>query len=232
VLSFSVAAEVPRPRLTATGLRYGIPRPAPPALESALPFLATLAQLWIFAALIGLALVAHDLVPFAFGSKWEGVVQPLEVLSVYVAFRSIVALLPKVLTAVGNARFVMWNDLAALIILPSAFYIGSHWGTAGIAWGWVIAYPLVAVPLYGKTFKTIGMTMGEYLRALRPAIEATLVMVVATQLFKWSLHPGHSLLFRLGVEVAVAVTVYFGSLLLLHRARMLTFYRLAKSFRN
>ena len=84
-----------------------------------------------FPATIGLALIARELVPLAMGQKWEAVIAPLEVLSVYVAFRSVVALLPKVLTAVGNARFVMWNDLVALVILPTAFYIGSHWGIRG-----------------------------------------------------------------------------------------------------
>ncbi len=81
----------------------------------------------------------------------------------------------------------MWNDLAALIILPTGFYIGSHWGTQGIAWGWVAAYPLVALPLYWKTFKTIEMPVGDYLRALRPALQGTAVMVLAVTLLKWAL---------------------------------------------
>ena len=84
---------------------------------------------------MGLGLVARELVPVALGKRWEGVIAPLEVLSVYVAVRSIIPVLSRVMTAVGNARFVMWNDLAALCFLPIAFFVGSHWGVAGIAWG-------------------------------------------------------------------------------------------------
>ena len=185
-----------------------------------------------FPATIGLALIAKEVVPLAMGPKWLGVIAPLQVLSVYVAFRSVVALLPKILTAVGHARFVMWNDLAALIILPTAFYIGSHWGTAGIAWGWVAAYPLVAIPLYWKTFRAIGMRFGEYFNALHPAINCTLGMGVAVGLVKLAIPSHESLLARFIVEVLVGAVAYCGTLWLLYRERMTMFYRIAKSFRR
>jgi teichuronic acid exporter len=185
-----------------------------------------------FPATIGLALIARELVPLAMGQKWEAVVAPLEVLSVYVAFRSVVALLPKVLTAVGNARFVMWNDLAALVILPTSFYIGSRWGIRGIAWGWVAAYPFVAVPLYWKTFRTISMQVGDYLRSLLPALNCTLGMVIAVGLVKWAVPTSQSLLLRLCLEVLVGTAAYVATLWLLYRERVIAFYRIAKSFRS
>jgi len=185
-----------------------------------------------FPATIGLALVSNELIPFALGDRWRGAIVPLQVLAVYTSFRSIVSLLPKVLTSVGNARFVMWNDLRALIILPIAFYIGSRWGTGGIAFGWVLAYPLVALPLYWKAFTTIGMTAGEYVRGLRPAIDATIVMSVAVLLLKWKAPLGHSLLLRLVVEIAVGAAAYVATLLLLHRERATVLLQMVKSFRR
>ncbi|HLB87121.1 MAG TPA: lipopolysaccharide biosynthesis protein [Terriglobales bacterium] len=185
-----------------------------------------------FPATVGLGLVARELIPIALGRKWEGVIPPLQVLSVYAAFRSIAALLPKVLTAVGNARYVMWNDLVALVILPAAFYAGSHWGNVGIAWGWVAAYPLVALPLYWKTLRTIGMTAGEYFRALRPALDATLVMTLAVGLLKWATPFHLPLLPRLIIDVVSGATAYISTLLLLHRNRMLDIVRLARSIRR
>jgi teichuronic acid exporter len=185
-----------------------------------------------FPATIGLALVSSDLIPFALGPRWRGTIVPLEVLAVYTSFRSIVSLLPKVLNSVGDARFVMWNDLRALIILPIAFFIGSHWGTGGIAFGWVLAYPLVALPLYWKTFKTIGMTAAEYIRGLRPAIDATAVMSAVVLLLKWKAPLGHSLLLRLTVEIAVGAVAYIATLLLLHRERALALLQMVKSFRR
>jgi len=204
----------------------------PAALRRYLRTLTETLAMATFPATIGLALVACDLIPFALGHKWEGAIVPLEILSIYVTFRSIVALLGKLLTAVGNPRFVMWDDLAALIILPTGFYIGSHWGTQGIAWGWVAAYPLVALPLYWKTFKTIEMPVGDYLRALRPALHGTLAMVLAVSSLKWALLPRGPLLLRLALEIATGATAYISTLLLLHRERIATFARTARNFRR
>ena len=80
----------------------------------------------------------------------------------------------RVLTALGNARYVMWNDLMALVLLPVAFVIGSRWGVAGIAFGWVVGYPFIAIPLAVKTLRTIDMPFREYLQALRPALDGQL----------------------------------------------------------
>jgi PST family polysaccharide transporter len=203
----------------------------PAALRRYLRTLTETLAMATFPATIGLALAARDLIPVALGPKWNGVVVPLEILSVYVTFRSIVALLGKLLTAVGNPRFVMWNDLAALIILPTGFYVGSHWGTQGIAWGWVAAYPLVALPLYWKTFKTIEMPVGDYLRALRPALHGTVVMVLAVTLLKSTL-AAQPFLLRLILEIATGAAAYVTTLLLLHRERMMTFLRAARNFRR
>src|SRR5580704_2067525 len=204
----------------------------PTALRRYLRTLTESLAMATFPATIGLALVARDLIPFALGNKWDGVVVPLQILSVYVTFRSVVALLGKLLTAVGNPRFVMWNDLAALIILPTGFYIGSHWGTPGIAWGWVAAYPFVALPLYWKAFKTIEMPVGDYLRALRPALHGTAVMVLAVTSLKWTLLAKQSSILRLVLEIATGAAAYIATLLLLHRERIMTFLRTARSFRR
>jgi O-antigen/teichoic acid export membrane protein len=204
----------------------------PAALRRYLRTLTETLAIATFPATIGLALVARDLIPFALGPKWDGVVVPLQILSVYVTFRSVVALLGKLLTAVGNPRFVMWDDLAALIILPTGFYIGSHWGTPGIAWGWVAAYPFVALPLYWKAFKTIEMPVGDYLRSLRPALHGTAVMVLAVTSLKWTLLAKQSSILRLVLEIATGAAAYIATLLLLHRERIMTFLRTARSFRR
>jgi O-antigen/teichoic acid export membrane protein len=185
-----------------------------------------------FPLTIGLSLVARELIPIVLGNKWQGTIFPLEVLALYGALRSIVALLPKLLTSMGNARFVMWNDLRGLIILPTAFFIGSHWGIGGIAFGWVLGYPFVAVPLYWKTFKAIGMTAGEYLRALRPALDATLVMSVSVLLLKWKAPLGQSLVLRLVAEIATGGVTYFATLWLLHRECLTALPRMLRSVRR
>jgi len=204
----------------------------PTALRRYLRNLTEGVALASFPATVGLGLVARELVPLALGRKWVGMIPPLEVLSVYAAFRSIVALLPKLLTAVGNPRFVMWNDLAALVILPTSFYLGSRWGIVGIAWGWVVAYPIVAASLYRKTFITIGMKTRDYIRALRPALDATIVMAGVVLLFKHAIPASQPLPLRLAFEIVAGIISYLGTLLLMHRQRVAAFVNTAKSFRR
>jgi len=183
-----------------------------------------------FPACVGLALVARKFVGIVLGGRWQDAIAPLQILAVYAAFRSIVALLPKVLTAMGNPRFVMWNDLATLIVMGSAFYVGSNWGVAGIAWAWVVAYPLVVVPLYRKTFATVQMQLGEYVGCIRPALEGTIVMTVAVlslQRIPNRIPPIGQLI----LETCAGAAVYAGILFLRHRERLMRFRQLVKLFR-
>lgn len=200
----------------------------PAAIRRYLNGLTEMIALATFPATVGLGLVAQEFVPLVFGKKWDGMIGPLQVLSFYAAFRSIVALLPKILTAVGNVRYVMWNDLAALLILPVGFYIGSHRGTVGIAWAWVVIYPFIIFPLYRKTFQAIEMKTGVYFRALRPAINGTIAMVVVVVGVRHILAPTQALFFRLAVEVAAGAVAYIGAVWLLHKDRILTLFRTAK----
>ena len=126
----------------------------------------------------------------------------------------------------------MWNDLAALVILPTSFYLGSRWGIVGIAWGWVVAYPIVAASLYRKTFITIGMKTRDYIRALRPALDATIVMAGVVLLFKHAIPASQPLPLRLAFEIVAGIISYLGTLLLMHRQRVAAFVNTAKSFRR
>src|SRR5205823_12283189 len=81
------------------------------ALRRYLTNLSEALALITFPLTIGLALVASDVVPLVLGKKWVGMIAPLRVLCFYTAFRSLVALLPKILTAIGNARFTMRIEL-------------------------------------------------------------------------------------------------------------------------
>ena len=111
-------------------------------------------------------------------------------------------------------------------------YVGSRWGNVGIAWGWVLAYPIVVIPLYRQTLRTVEMSLKEYVLALRPPIEGSIAMTVAVLLLRHLLPANAALAVRLVAEIAGGAVAYLGTLLLLHRERMSTFMRLAGSLRR
>ncbi len=202
----------------------------PVALRRYLRTLTEAVALATFPATIGVALVAHELVYFALGSNWGPMIVPLEVLCLYTAFRSVEALLPKLLTAVGNARFVMRVELSALVVMPISFYFGSHWGIAGVAFAW-LSYPLVTAPLYWKTLKTIEMSALEYFSAVRPGLDGVVAMTLGVVLLKFELPASAPLLFRLILEIVTGAAIYLGTVFLLHRERALSFLRIVKRMR-
>lgn len=181
-----------------------------------------------FPATIGLALVARQAVPLVMGSRWIGMVAPLQVLGAYATFRALVALLPKVLTAIGEAKYVMRVELVGLFLMPIAFWIGSHWGLRGVAFGWVFAYPFIAGAHYWKTLKEIEMSVGDYLRSLRPALDGSAAMILAVVVLQRTLPLTHFRWLPLVVEIGGGAAAYVATVLSLHRGRVLYFLKFAK----
>lgn len=182
-----------------------------------------------FPATFGLALVAREFVPLALGKKWDGAIVPLELLAFYGSFRVIVTLFPQVLNVVGETRFGMRNAVATAIIMPTSFYIGSHWGTTGIAAAWIITYPIVVIPLYLRTLSKIELTSREYMKGLYPALNGSLGMAVAVLAVKWLAPHTWPVGLRLALEIFVGAAAYAGIMLGLYRARMLALWQQTKS---
>ena len=172
---------------------------------------------------VGLALVARDLVPVVFGERWLFMIAPLQLLAAYSTIRTITPTVSQVLAVTGDTRFLMYLTGLGAFILPTAFYIGSRWGTVGIAAAWAIAHPLaVYFPLNTRAFRRLELPIKDYLRSLWPAVSGCLTMVTAITLVRVSasMVPGA---IRLGLEVLVGAIAYLACLTLFHRRRVHSF---------
>jgi PST family polysaccharide transporter len=175
-----------------------------------------------FPAALGLALVADDFVHAVLTDKWAGAIGPLRILAIYATFRSVIPLLAPVLTAIGETRYVMWNNLLALVVLPAAFYFGTRWGTIGLAAAWVVAYPPIALLLMRRVFRRIDLRPAAYLRSLWPAISASAVMVavvLGVRLLLADTGPA----VRLAAAIAAGAGAYLAIIVTVHRARLTAF---------
>jgi O-antigen/teichoic acid export membrane protein len=166
-------------------------------------------------ACVGLALVAEDLVEALLGPTWSEAVLPLQILCLYTPLRCLAVVVTPLLLALGESRHVLVCTIAAAVALPFCFLLGSRLGPAGIAGAWVVAYPLVAAPLYARSLPKITVTMMDYLRSLYVPLSTTLVMGLVAALLgrvlstQW--HPGY----RLAVQVAIGAGTWLGALLVL-----------------
>lgn len=175
-----------------------------------------------FPATIGLALVAGPLVLTLLGPSWAPTIVPLRLLAAYAAVRSVSPLVPQLLTALADTRFVMRSTVTAAIALPIAFLVGSRWGAAGVAVAWILVHPVVMlVPQYHRTFRLIELPARRYFTALWPAVSGCAVMTVLVLAADRLLGPGTRPGVRLVILVSTGAIAYAGSMAVLHRSRVL-----------
>ncbi len=204
-------------------------------LASLRRYLLTLTEglaLITFPISFGVAIVAEELVLVVLGEKWRGVVLPLRLLSAYAGFRSIFILIPQLLVNTGHVKFWKWNCVATTILLPISFYVGSHWGTGGIAAAWIVIHPFVVLPYYWKAFRTIKLSPLEYFKSVLPALWGSLCMGCVVLALKILVAPAWALPFRLGVEILGGVATYLSVLLIYHRPRLTAFHEYLVDLRS
>jgi len=202
------------------------------ALRRYLLSLTEVIALVTFPAAFGLVLVAEEFVLLAMGQKWLAVIAPLRLLAVYASFQSISTLLSQILRVTGESRFAMWNALLGAVLLPSAFYVGSHWGTVGIAVAWPLIHPLVTFPVYWRVFHKIDLSVRRYLQSLWPALSGSLFMVVAVWVIREILPSIWPLPLRFGLQVLGGSAAYILTLTALHRERLYAFHQVLKKVRG
>jgi hypothetical protein len=96
----------------------------------------------------------------------------------------------------------------------------------------VVAYPVIALSEYWKAMQVIAMKTGEYIKALRPALDGSVAMTVAVLALQRFLPAGVSPWVRLISQIAAGGTAYVSVVVALHRARAQHFFQLAKRARG
>jgi teichuronic acid exporter len=169
----------------------------------------------------GLAVTADLVVHIVLGPQWDAVVVPLQVLCFYAAFYSCQVVNGHVLLWTGQFRANMWLNVLAAIVLPIAFYIGAQQGLPGVAWAWVIAFPLVNVPAFMMAFRTIGIGIGPWVNAIWPALSACLMMYGAVFVLRRVLPDAMPAPLHAAFSVSAGALVYAAMLWAFFRVRVL-----------
>ena len=182
-------------------------------------------SLLLFPVLVGVALVAPEAVRVVLGAKWEAAIVPLQLLCVYGCVRAVMPLFSQALLVTGDSRFLMWNGLVSAVVFPAAFFVSSRWGATGIAAAWIVIYPINAVPIYIRALQKIGFTVGDYMKAVWPAVHSTLTMAAAVFAVRLLLPAGVPTAVRLVVLIASGAGVYVLNVLVFHRSQVGRFSR-------
>jgi len=181
-----------------------------------------------FPACIGMALLADQFVLLVLGAKWMPAVLPLRLLAICAAMRSITTVFPNMLFAMRHSRFVRRNTLIAMVCFPLAFYYSSRWGTEGIAWTWIVLYPLITIPFVWRTLTAIDLPAWAYLRSMLPALRALLVMTISVLGVRALLSPADPLIVRFAISALAGAASYAATLFIADRHGVSEIFRMLR----
>ena len=155
----------------------------------------------------GLAAVAEPLVLTLLGEKWREIIPLLLPLALAMPFWTLFTLLRPATDALGRPGIASGNAAAGALLMPVVFLVGAQWGIIGIAWAWLIAYPLLLAFAAVRSLPVVGIRAGELLRAVAPPVLAATAMAAAVMLVDRML-PAWPQAMRLAVLVATGAPIY------------------------
>ncbi len=139
---------------------------------------------WIcFPMLVGLMLVAEPFVHILLTSKWLPIVLLLQILCALAVLRSLEAVMPQLINALGHPDKIFAYNLISAFVLPAGFVAGVLWANAvGVAIAWLAMFPFMFLWILRLTLKLTGVSAKEYaIRILPPAL-ATIIMAITVLL--------------------------------------------------
>ena len=155
----------------------------------------------------GLAVTAEPLVLTMLDAKWAEVAPVVRVIALAMPFMTIQVLYSPACDARGRPGIGARNGAFGALVLGATFLVGVHWGPIGLAWSWVVAYPVYLAISSWRSLPVIGVAPMALIRGIAPAaiaagVMATVVMGVDALL------PPLAPPVRLAALVAVGAATY------------------------
>ena len=158
--------------------------------------------------MLGLIVVAPDLVDALFGSEWHASVPVIQILAPVGLIQALVALNTGILQALDRTRTLFRFTAVLSGATIAAFAAGLPWGIEGVA----IAYLLVTLalqPVFLRlTAAAVGVSLLDWLRSIQGVVEAGLAMLAVTFLCHELVDEAGGPWLRLAVIVAVGALTY------------------------
>ncbi len=134
-----------------------------------------------FPVLWGISSVSEELIRVFLGKTWEPAAPLLGLLCFIMPLRILGELIKSALQSIGRARSALSNTLLAAVIMPIAFYVGCLFSVKGLAFAWLLIYPLVFLANLANSAAHLKLRFLEMVSAMtRPAlISAVMFSAVA-----------------------------------------------------
>jgi len=124
----------------------------------------------------GLALTAQPLVLTVLGEKWSDTIPVIRVLGYAMPFVTLQILYTPATNALGRPGIAAWISGAGAFIMPTAYLIAVRHGPVGMAYAWLLGFPLLTLVATILSVPVIGISARMLLAALTPSIVAGGIM--------------------------------------------------------
>ena len=171
-------------------------------------------------AYAGMAAVASVLVPVVLGEQWHEIVPLLPILAAAMIMMTLQILFAPATNARGVPLAALRITMIGSVVMPIAFFIGSHWGLHGFAWGWVGGMAVLTTATVILSGGIIGLKPSGLARAVAPPLAAALLMGAGVKLVLGLLPAGLMPLLALAACVPLGVALYLGALQLIAPERL------------
>tara|TARA_R110000782_G_scaffold49622_2_gene107868 strand:+ start:458 stop:1948 length:1491 start_codon:yes stop_codon:yes gene_type:complete len=125
---------------------------------------------------LGMAASAEPLVATLFGEKWREMAPFVALLALTMPFMTVQVMFPPLCNALGRPGLSTRIAAVGAILMPVAFLIGIRFGAIGLAWGWLLVYPLFTLITIRIAGKPIGLRLVDVAPAVAPGVLCSAAM--------------------------------------------------------
>ena len=169
---------------------------------------------------LGMSVTAAPLVGTLFGPKWLEMAPFVSILALAMPVMTLQILFAPANNAVGKPQITARASFVGAILMPITFVIGLQWGAIGLAWGWVVAFPLLTLFTFFQSCRHIGIGGKEMAAAIWPGLSTSIAMA-AVVYFADQFLPEMIVYARLAILVAIGGLAYVGLLWLMAKPTLM-----------
>ena len=161
---------------------------------------------------LGMAVTAQPLVDVVMGPKWTEAAPLVAILALAMPVMTLHILFAPALNALGLPNIVVRNSLFGAVLMPSVYLFAVQYGADGLAWGWLVAFPILLLFTIYQARPHIGFGLTGLAGAVLPGLAAAAAMAglvwIFDQMVLTTLWPDVPALLHLAALVAAGGLFY------------------------
>ena len=157
--------------------------------------------------LLGVAIVADDLIILLLGEKWAGSGPILQLICVLNLLRISAMICAPAIKGMGRINSIIKYQILYALTLPVALAIGVNWGAEGAIIAWIILFPWVYSYVYFKLREILHFSFLELVKPLVPVFISSAIMTLGVLLVT-DTASSMALHYRLALSITAGALLY------------------------